>query len=394
MVKIVDYGYNGEGVAKLDGKICFVPKTIVGEQVEVQIKNDNSKFCRAEALNIIEKSPKRLVARCPYFDKCGGCNFQHLSYGEEIKIKKQIFLREFAKASKLDDVEIIFGKNELGYRNKIRFTVKDNKLGFFKEGSKEFVEIPRCLLINEKMNQYLQKVDLLLEKNQNSVDEVVIFDLGQEVLIDFLTKQKLDIEKIRPYFDCKIQINHIGDRCNIKQNGLVFEFTGNMFRQVNDEVAMKLYDEVLKNIDGEIGLNAYSGAGVLTAMIAKRAKKVYGIELNRDAHFGAESIKDINGIKNMINICGYAEKGVQGLKDLDFVVVDPPRAGCDKKFLDSIRNKKIDKVIYVSCNMSTLVRDLKILSCDYDISEVKLFDMFPRSANVECFVVLKRKENL
>ena len=124
-LEIVDYGYNGEGIAKSEGKVFFVPKTITGEKVTCEIVKENAKFSQCKLKQIDTPSKVRIDAKCPYFADCGGCNFQHIDYEKELEIKKQIFLREFSKYQKLDKVELAKSENDLSYRNKIRFKVKD-----------------------------------------------------------------------------------------------------------------------------------------------------------------------------------------------------------------------------------------------------------------------------
>ncbi len=212
-------------------------------------------------------------------------------------------------------------------------------------------------------------------------------------MLDFITKEKASLGELKQYFDCKVMINHEGDSILTNQNGLGFEFGGDAFRQVNDMVAESLYEEVLEKTEGRVVLNAYSGAGVLSGLLAKKAKKVYGIELSKSAHYAAESLKALNHLDNLENICGFAEREIHAIEDtLDFAVVDPPRAGCDKDFLEAILINNVASLIYISCNPSTLVRDLKILSDKYEISSVKIFDMFPRTANMETLVLLRQKD--
>lgn len=390
-VKIADYGYNGEGVGKIDGKVCFVPKTIIGENVEVNIDKENSKFCKATVCKILQKSEKRIEPRCPYYLTCGGCNFQHLTYEDELEIKKKTFLKEFSKIQKLEDVDIIKSEKDYGYRNKIRLAVKQKTLGFYQEGTKNFVQIDACLLGSKMINNAIRKVSDFLKNTTHIFKEIVFMDFEHECLIDFLTDEKVDIDEMKKAFDCKIEINHIGDYVSTQNEGLSLVYNGEAFRQVNDIVAQKMYKEVLTNVEGKRVVNTYSGAGVLSALLCQKADAVYGIEINQSAYMVAERLKKSNEIKNMTNICGDSEKEIGKIKNLDCVVIDPPRAGCSKGFLDGLLSKSAEIIIYISCNISTFVRDLKCLKEKYFIEKIKLFDMFPRTANFESFAVLKRK---
>lgn len=390
-LEIVDYGYDGEGVAKKDGKVFFVPKTIVGEKVVAGVIKENSKFCHCKVLNLVEETQEREIAPCPYFDKCGGCNFQHISYEKEVEIKKSRLLKEFAKISEIKDVEIVSGKNMYGYRNKIRFKVLNKRLGFYEEKTNNFLEIKKCMLVCEKMNSMIEKINLFLSKSKNVFDEVVLHNIGGKILVDFLSKEKISDMKDFDSFE-QVFVNHNGKEVENEEFGLKYFFVGDMFRQINDDVACQLYEEVQRIAKGKNIVNAFSGAGVLSGVLAKKANKVFGIELNKSATQSAEKLKQANGISNLTNICGYVEKEIGKIKEkIDCVVLDPPRAGCDKKVLEYILTNKIPLIIYVSCNTATLVRDVALLKDKFEIESIKAFDMFPRTANIETLAVLRLK---
>ena len=384
--KIIDYGYNGEGVAKIDGKIYFIPKTIIGEEVEFSTTKENSKFCNAKLEKITSKSNLRISPPCKYFDKCGGCCFQHLSYEEEIKIKKMLFLREFCKIQKLEDIQFTACQQEFGYRNKLRLSVKNKDLGFFEEKSKNFLPVENCMLVNNKLNNLIKKTNHFLKHSSCEFKEVIFYDFDDTYAVDFITDSKDSFTP--PQNFCNILLNHKGQTVPYRACGLNLEFNGDQFRQVNNEIAKALYDKVKTEVKNEKIINAYSGAGLLSALLAQKADQVYGIELNKSAHLSAEKLKLKNNITNLANICGYAEKELpKYIKKCSCLVVDPPRAGCDKKLIDCILASPPKKIIYISCNPSTLVRDLKMLKNKYEISGCELFDMFPKTANVEALIV-------
>jgi len=385
---ITDYGYNGEGVCKDNGKVFFVPKTLKGEKVSFEIIKENSKFGFCKIKSIISPANNRISPPCPYYDKCGGCNFQHITYDNELDIKKEIYLRELSKATNIKNIDIIKSDKDYGYRNKVRFKVKNNTLGFYEEKTNNFIKIDNCIICDEKINHAISKIKKFLASTKENFSEIIIYSFQNNVFVDFLTQNKKTSKKQFENFDLPHMINHNGE-IDTEFMGLKFKFKGDAFRQINDDIAEKLYIKVLSTLENKIVLNAYSGAGVLSGLIAKKAKHVYGIELNQNAHLSAESLKKINNIANLTNICGYAEKEIDKIYDVEFVVVDPPRAGCDKQFLQTILNKDIDNFIYISCNPATLVRDLKILQEKYEMFDLLLFDMFPQTANVETFVWLK-----
>lgn len=390
-LEIVDYGYDGEGVAKQDGKVFFVPKSIIGEKVKVDIVKQNAKFCHCKVTEVLKKSTERQSPPCPYFDKCGGCNFQHISYEKELEIKKNRLLKEFGKICDLSDIEIAVGAREYGYRNKVRFKVCDRKLGFFEEKSNNFLEVKKCLLLCEEMNIMIEKINTFLSQSKHKFDEVVLHNVGGNILVDFHTKENVKEEEVNKHFPFAF-VNHKGQAIESEEFGLKYCFLGDMFRQVNEDVASKIYSEASEIAKGKVIVNAFSGAGVLSGILAKKASKVYGIELNKSASKSAEELKEKNNIFNLINICGYVEKELDKIEEkVDCIVLDPPRAGCDKAVLEYILTKEIPLVIYVSCNPATIVRDLSILKSKFEIKTVKAFDMFPRTANIETMAVLSLK---
>ncbi len=388
--EVIDYGYNGEGICKDDGKVFFVPKVLKGEKITLEVVKENSKFNFCKAKSVTSPAKNRIIPPCPYYENCGGCSFQHINYDDELALKKEIYLKELSKAVNFNDIEIVKSDHEYAYRNKVRFKVKNSTLGFYEEKTNNFIEIDKCLICDKKINEAISYIKHFLSTCKEKIIEVVIFSFEYDILVDFLTQnKKISIEQFEN-FKYPHMINH---NAGIGTNfmGLKFEFKGDSFRQINNDVAMKLYNKVLSTVENKIVLNAYSGAGVLSGLISQKAKHVYGIELNKNAHNSAESLKKLNNIKKLTNICGYAEKEIEKLNNIEFVVVDPPRAGCDKCFLQIILNRKIDNFIYISCNPATLVRDLRVLQEKYEIFDISLFDMFPRTANVETFVWLKAK---
>lgn len=389
-LEIIDYGYDGEGVARSGGKVFFVPKTIVGERVKAQIVKENAKFCHCKLVEVIHKANERQDSPCPYFDKCGGCNFQHISYEKELEIKKSRLKKEFEKIGYFRDIPLVSSEENYGYRNKIRFKVKNGQTGFFEEKTNDFLSVKKCLLINQQMNDMVDKVNTFLKTIRAKVDEVVLNLVNGKIIVDFVSKEKLG-KDFAPSFDL-VYLNHKGDKVLGEEQGIKYHFVGDMFRQVNESVAKSIYSEVKEKASGKVIINAFSGAGVLSGILAKKASKVYGIELNKNAHESAEELKKMNNILSLENICGYVEKEIDKIEEqIDCIVLDPPRAGCHRGVIDYILTKQIPSIIYVSCNPATLVRDLKLLQEKFDIESAKGFDMFPRTANIETMVVLKLK---
>lgn len=410
---IEDISYEGAGVAKVDGKVVFVPKTLVGEEVECLTIKSNSKFAIAKVENVLKSSDLRIEPRCPYFSICGGCDFEHCEYESELLLKKQILERELSKAVDIDEIEIVKSAQRFGYRNKIKLEVRGSKLGYFKAKSHDFFEVKECAIATKEINDALEKISgYLKEVELKNLKNVYIKQVDKNIGICFLFDKK--VQKQHQNFKKSEKINDFsiffaygeilesdktkvfcvqGNKKLCSQKGeLKFFVDISAFNQINDGVADKLYDYVLSIVNQKRVINAYSGQGVLTAMLSSVSKFVYGIEFQVSAHNSAEKL--CANLQNVENICGRVEDKISNIlmKDrIDMIILDPAREGCQKSVLDAIISKKIKKIVYISCNFATLTRDMKILSQNFMVENIKIFDMFPCTANMETVAVLTLK---
>lgn len=432
VVKIVDYGSNGEGVAKIDGFTVFVPFALIGEEVEILIVQSKKDFAFGKVLNFNNPSEHRIDAPCPYFQKCGGCQLQHMRYEQQLQYKTS-FVKNCLK--KYADIDVKINdckpcKQEYKYRNKFSFPVQEinGKLavGMYRIGSHKFVEINDCLLqteakpVIESFIEYANKYSVKAYNNETKrgVKHLVCRIFNNDVLLTIVTTQKMQNlhflhENLQKYYknvNICVNINKkennviLGEKdyiefgtgfLNVQEFGLRYPINNHSFMQVNDQIKHDLYCEVLSNISpNSVVIDAYSGAGVLSGIMAQKCKKVYGIEIVKAAVESANKLIKENNIKNMQNICGDCAVELPKLveKLTEFIVVlDPPRKGCDIKVLECLNKTLPSKIIYISCNPATLARDLKILKENYNINNVTPYDMFPQTANVETLVILNKK---
>jgi len=432
VVDIVDYGANGEGVAKIDGVVAFVPFAIVGEKLEIQLVLVKKQFVIGKILQILEPSANRINPPCKYFGKCGGCQLQHMNYYEQLKLKTDMVKNAIEKYAKLD-CEIngcAPSPNQYGYRNKFAFPLfeKDGKIcaGMYRIASHNIVEIDDCLLQEDckfVLNEFLkfaneQKYDVHDGQSKNGLKHLVVRSNNDNILVCVVSSKKLhNLQKFGAILQQKYKKVHIINNVNNLNNnvilgkkdqivcgsgeldyeefGIKYQVNAHSFLQVNTEVKKLLYNAVLNSINkNDVVIDAYSGAGVLSAIIAKNCKQVYGVEIIKEAVKNADELKNNNKIDNLTNICGDCKDIVPDLIKkcgANVVVLDPPRKGCDQKVIEALLDSEPAKIVYVSCNPATLARDLNLLSNKYVQEKITPYDMFPQTANVETLVVLKKK---
>ena len=401
-IKILDISYNGKGVGKEEGgKTIFVPKVDVGEEVEVEVSKTNKTFDEGKVLTLLKTSSNRIKPKCPYFEKCGGCDFQHLTYEREKEIKIKIIKREFEKIGVKENIEFVDSEKRFNYRNKITLKHQNGKLGFNEASSHNFVEISFCPLADERINNAIGEVLEFLKTKHFSFLKSVSFLLSEsDVLITFLftQREKLVLNEVLKAYSVFFAVGEVlekaritkvfGKECFYKVCGVSFPLFPTSFLQVNTLVSEKLYQFVQHNVCDTRVVNAYSGQGVLSVILAEKNEFVFGIEYQKSSHEIAEKIKT----KNMINFCGKVEDVLPKLTNkVDAIVLDPARAGCKKEVLEAISKSSIAKIVYISCNFATLMRDLSLLLKDFKTEKISIFDMFPLTANLETCVILTKK---
>ncbi len=403
--EIFDVTYSGNGVGKIDDKIVFVPYVDIGEVVDVDILKDKSSYSNCELKKVVTPSKNRILPKCPYFAKCGGCNFQFLTYERELELKKLMLKNELKKVGFDREIEITPSEDRFNYRNKIKLTYKNGRLGFNLIKSHDFLEIKNCLLADEKISKAIKDVEEFLKDNRFKFLENVTFrSVENDVLITFLFSkdENLILDKNLQQYSIfkgigsilesdKTKIKLInGEKENFKlYDNIKFPVDAQAFLQVNDKIAKLLYQKIIENTEGKKVINAYSGQGLLTLLLAKKCGKVIGIEYQKSSHRIAEKLKT----QNIKNYCGKVEDVLPKLLEnekFDAIVLDPAREGCEKVVLDVISKSCIPSVIYISCNFPSLVRDIKRLS-NYKIDQVEIFDMFPCTKNLEVFTKLSRR---
>lgn len=392
-VEIVRLNDQGIGIGLINNKVIFIPNTVIGDIVDVEIIKENKKYYEGKVKKYLKYSDKRVDFKCKYKDKCGGCQICNLKYDEQLKFKKnkvEYILKKFCNINIF--IDIIGTDDIINYRNKVTLHVKNNKLGYYEEKSNKLIEINSCLLLDNNINKVIK---ILKNINLNNVNEIVIRTNDDKVLVNFKGNDiKINIDKLN-----NIDIIYINDKLikedNLYQtiNNYKFKISSDAFFQVNINQMKKLYDIVREYVSNYKDLNVldlFCGTGTIGIYVSDLCKSVKGIEINNNAIKDAKINKDINYVNNIEFICD----DVFNVKDMDsdLVIVDPPRSGLNKEIINLFIKSKIRNIIYVSCNPITFARDINLLKNDYNINDIKAVDMFPNTYHVECVCLLEIKE--
>lgn len=400
--KILRLNNEGEGVGIIDNIVTFVKGALKDEVVKVKIDEIYKNYAKASIIEIVEKSIDRRIPICPYFDYCGGCNLMHMDYNDQLKFKKEKIESIFKKICNMDiTLSSINSYNTLNYRNKVVFKVKDDKIGFYRSKTNEIIDINECIISDKKINEVLLKLrEFIKDNTDHKMTEVMIRVCNDEIMIS-INKLNDDYKdefiKLFNYLSSiyiSYELVHGVNSLNQKLNNLVFDVSPKSFFQVNPETAENLYNKVLSFINNsDTIVDLYSGTGTITMLLSKKARRVIGIEVVKDAVIDAKNNLLLNNIDNVEFICDKVENKIDTLKDLnvDTLVMDPPRSGSDKKTLKSILEIEPKSIIYISCNPVTLARDINTLKENYEIKDISAFDMFPQTYHVETVCVLERR---
>ena len=394
-VKIEKLDNFGRGITYLNNKICFVENAYPEEIVEIEILKENKKIIEAKTISVIKESPSRVESLCPYSKTCGGCNFSNLKYEEELIYKTSKVKDLILKFTGLENiVEDTFYINEYNYRNKIILHGKDNKLGLYEESTNTIVEIDKCLLVNDKINEIIK----VLKEENISIEEALIKTSNDEkqVLVSIKGQIK-NISKLKELSNVLIINNKLEtESSSIITNIGKYKFyeSVNSFFQINKDLTEKLYDEalnVVKVVKPNKLLDLYCGTGTIGIYVSEFASEIIGIDYNESNILDANKNKELNNLNNIKFICDKVENQIDNFKDIDMIIVDHPRKGLDQKTKEYLNIIKDKHLVYISCDPVTFARDLNDIKDNYDIEYIKPFNMFPKTYHVENVAYLKLK---
>ena len=384
----------GQGITFVDDVITFVPNTIPGDIVDIKIVKKKKKYNVGKVINYIKLSKDRIDYKCPYFNKCGGCVLQSISYNATINFKLNKVINLFNKYNLDIKPEIVKNPSDYNYRNKIKLMVIDGKIGYFETNSHTLVEINECIIASKAINKV---IPLLKKFNIINGNIVIRCNLNDEILIIIESNDKLniDIDILKENIKLVgIVVNNktiYGDNFLIECiNDIYYKISYDSFFQINPYVASILFNIIKGNIDKtDIVLDLFCGVGTLSLNAALNANEVIGVEIVPNAVLNAIYNAKINKINNTKFILNDAQDAVGKInKKFDKIIIDPPRSGLTKKTIDTILTIMPKKIIYVSCDPNTLIRDILLLKDKYNIEKSYILDMFSYSYHVEGICIL------
>ena len=445
IVDIIDNGIEGEGIAKIDNFTIFIPGAIKGEKVKVLIVKVLTSYAYGKIIEIIECSDNRVELDCVTYKRCGGCNLRHIEYEETLNIKRNIVQNLVDKSLKNKiKVDNVLGMgNPYHYRNKAQYPVGIGKegnpvIGVFANRTHEIIPMEKCFIQDKKVEEVAKFIyQFVIENNISIYNEStqkgslrhIVIKIGKQteeiMAILVINNEKLKCEDklvealINKFSNIKTIVKNINNKntnvilgnknINLYGDGYITDVLGDYtfkisplsFYQVNPVQAEALYNigvEAAGITQNDVVFDLYCGIGTITIFMSKFAKKVYGIEIVEEAIKMANENAELNNVKNTEFIAGDVQVILDDLinkKNVipDIIMIDPPRKGLDNTSIENILKIRPKKLVYISCNPATLVRDLALLEDVYDINKIKPVDMFPFTSHVECIAALELKES-
>jgi 23S rRNA (uracil1939-C5)-methyltransferase len=403
-VEINSLVYGGDGLGRLpDGRALFVPFCLPGERVRISLIEEKPRHARAELLAVITPSPQRIQPRCLHFGVCGGCQYQHMPYEEQLRTKTAIVREQLQRIGDIADPLVNPTKPSplpYHYRNNMQLhPTSDGRLGFYDVGGRSILPISECHLPEANLNDVWPRMDM---ENIPGLDRIELrLDAGGEVLLTLESSQPEELPEME--LDMPLSVVHLSPAGSIVMAGddhvmmevleRPFFLSAGSFFQVNIPQAGAMVQYLLEHLPlrpDSVVLDVYCGVGLFSAFIAPRVGRLVGVEASS---FACQDFAvNLDEFDNVEIYEGTAEEILPQLNvHPDIILVDPPRAGILPKALDRIINMKPKTLAYVSCDPATLARDIKrFMRSGFELISVQPFDMFPQTAHIESVVVMQR----
>ena len=444
LITIKRIGINGEGIGYYKRKAVFVDGVLPPEEVVVKITEVKEKYAKGEVVRIKIKAKERVKPFCPKYGECGGCQLQHISYEEQLNFKEEMLSQAIDRYSGLDVTkmkfnEIISMNNPKYYRYKAQMPVRNTSYGLttglYKKETNDLVEVVDCPIQNEHINEVNRRVLEICDDHEiyafdpktmrgllrylvtrvshatGEVQVTLVITIFNKAIINAAKEiikipgvESVGISKNRDAKNVAIfgkdPVEILEGKKSILEGigDIKYDLKPKAFYQLNPEQAMKLYKEVKSHLDFDkdrVIVDAYTGSGAISTYLAPYVDRVLGIDINPESIYSARHNKKLNKFDNVDFEIGEVKDVLPRFYNKGFnpdvVIIDPPRSGIDFKTLDILTRKVVRKIIYVSCNPSTLAKNLKVLKSKYHVESITPLDMFPHTSQIESVTVLKRK---
>jgi len=382
-VKIEKMVPNGLGLAFAEKLTVFVPLAVEGDTLAVELRQIKGRTAFAAIIKILDPSPERVEPPCVYFGECGGCDFQQMSYGAQLKAKVGIIRDCLTRIAHIDfegDIRVVPSKEVTAYRLRTQFHAEadSHRIGFFRRQSHEIIDIEKCLVLTAPMNRTLTKLRESLDQHADgeSIANIEAAAIGEK-----------DSIYSESYFEQTKEIS-------IEASGDQFWFNAQSFFQANELMIETLVEDVVGEEEGKTAIDFYCGAGLFSIPLARKFECVVGVESSSSAVGFARKNRDVARLGNLEFFEGRVREFLKhpATTSADLVIVDPPRSGVKGKVLKKIADLCKDRLVYVSCNPSTLARDLgQLLEFGFEINRITAVDIFPQTHHIETVVRLVRR---
>lgn len=428
ILDIIDSTVEGQGIGKSEGRVYFIEGAVPGDRVRVKNVQEKKRILYGETAELLNENPDRTEPFCPYFEECDGCTLQSLKYQAQLDLKRNSVLNAVNRigGESISDIEIIGMEEPAHYRNKIELKIEKGRIGYYSRKSHKLVDIESCPVALPVIDENIALLQSVFDEvyeiplKEGIIRNITLRSNGEDLQItvttmtqDFPKRKELfkAMEKIEALAEIYHSVNKNPRKPGIRNPKLVFqrkEFTESIgslkfrlspesFFQVNHYNTIKLYEEARSQMElqgDEKILDLYCGIGTTSLYYAEKASHVTGVEIVSKAIENAKENARLNNINNTDFICGKSEEVIEKLlkeKEFDIIALDPPRKGLDEKVVEVIGKSSIKKVQYISCNPSTMARDIKRLKeYGFELKKIKACDMFSQTMHVECVVLMSR----
>ena len=427
-VRIEKLVYGGDGLAHHDGQTVFVPLVLPGELVRIEAAARKKKFVRGRLDQVLEASPERIAAPCPYFGRCGGCQYQHIPYDAQIRYKSQILRETLGRTGRIQWTGPIetHASPPYGYRNRAQWKVRGKPdgatetpgIGYFEAGSARLCSVDECSILSPRLAETFEQLRALLAKSEilsaideieafaDSTDEKILLNCSAARLTDSAESIAAALREAVPSAESILIQDRKADKFELFGPGFLTTSAGGAqyrvghlsFFQVNRFMVDALTETVLGDSRGRLALDLFAGVGLFTVPLTSRFDRVIGVEANLAAAKDLEANLQASGGKSPAHRHATAESFLLHFHETpDLVILDPPRAGLEPELLARLKKLNPWRINYVSCDPATLARDLAGLVGNqeapgpYEIRDINLFDIFPQTYHMEVLVRLKRR---